>query len=203
MFCKKQLGAVHVVAGHDYHFGYKGQGDVTCLQTWCASHGIGCDIIGRVELHDITVSSTHIRNLIQHGKMAEAVEFLGHPHILSGEVVHGKQLGRTIGVPTANLILPPQVLVPAYGVYATRVHLRAGTYLAVTNVGVRPTVDTSQQVTVEPWILDYSGHLYGQHIAVEFYTLLRGERKFSTLDELKVEILHNAEQTRSFFAAHG
>ena len=100
-------------------------------------------------------------------------------------MVHGRALGRTIGIPTANLLVPENVLVPAFGVYATKVALPDGSEkLAVTNVGVRPTVDDSQTVTVEPWILDYSGDLYGQNIRVDFYKRLRGEKKFSGLEAL-------------------
>jgi len=131
--------------------------------------------------------------------MEEAHRFLGHPHVLSGPVVGGQQLGRTIGVPTANLIIPEGVVVPAYGVYATRVIMGQGIYLAVTNVGVRPTVDDGRGVTVEPWILDFEGDLYGQNIHLEFYKQLRGERKFDSLAELKEEICRNAEQTRAYF----
>ncbi len=199
----EQMGAIHVVAGHDYHFGYKGEGNVDRLREICGEVGIGCTIIGRVELEGITVSSTYIRGLITDGEMKRACRFLGHPHLMSGPVVHGKQLGRTLGTPTANLIVPSNVLVPAFGVYATQVRVAGGTHLAVTNVGVRRTVDDSRQVTVEPWILDFAGDLYGQHMEVEFYTRLRGERKFDSLDALRDEILRNADQTRAYFAQGG
>lgn len=197
---KERFGAVHVVAGHDYRFGYKGQGDTEKLSALCRELGIGCDIIGRMELEGITVSSTHIRALIMAGEMEEAVRFLGHPHVLSGRVVNGRRLGRTIGIPTANLIIPEQVAVPGFGVYATRVVTGQGNYMAVTNVGVRPTVADERGVTVEPWILDFDGDLYGQTIRVEFYRKLRGERKFDSLDQLRQEILRNGEQTRAYFA---
>ena len=195
----EQFGCIHVVAGHDYRFGYKGEGNPEKLKALCTELGIGCDIIDKVELDGITVSSTHIRSLIEAGEMEEAHRFLGHPHVLSGPVVGGQQLGRTIGVPTANLIVPEGVVVPAYGVYATRVIMGQGIYLAVTNVGVRPTVDDGRGVTVEPWILDFEGDLYGQNIHLEFYKQLRGERKFASLAELKEEICRNAEQTRAYF----
>lgn len=196
---RDRFHAVHVVAGHDYHFGYKGQGNAERLTEFCARLGIGCDIISRVELNGITVSSTHIRSLIEQGDLEEARHFLGHPHILSGTVVHGRQLGRTMGIPTSNLVVPNGVLVPAFGVYATRVVLPEGVWPAVTNVGVRPTVDSDGRVTVEPWILDYSGDLYGRPIRVEFYKQLRPERKFGSIDELKAAILRNAEETRAYF----
>lgn len=196
---RDRFRAVHVVAGHDYRFGYRGEGDPQKLARLCAELGIGCDIIGKVELEGITVSSTHIRSLLEQGRMEEAVRFLGHPHILSGTVMHGRQLGRTIGIPTSNLWLPEGVLTPAFGVYVTRAVTPEGSFPAVTNVGVRPTVDSDGRVTVEPWILDYSGDLYGKTIRVEFYQRLRGERKFAGLEELKAEILRNAEQTRAYF----
>ncbi len=197
----QQMGAIHVVAGHDYHFGYKGEGNVDRLREICGEMGIGCTIIPPVQMDGITVSSTYIRGLISQGDMDRACEFLGHPHLITGTVVHGKQLGRTLGTPTANLVLPPNVLVPAFGVYATRVRVGGASYEAVTNVGVRPTVDDDHRVTVEPWILDFDGDLYGQYMEVELYTHLRGERKFDGLDALRGEILRNADQTRAFFAA--
>ena len=134
---------------------------------------------------------------LEQGEMQEAMRFLGHPHCLSGEVVHGRQLGRTIGVPTANLLIPEGVLTPAFGVYATKVILPDGSEkLAVTNVGVRPTVGESNLVTVEPWILGFEGDLYGQHIRVDFYQRLRGEKRFDGLTALQQEIFANAQETR-------
>lgn len=196
----KRYGAAHLVAGHDFHFGRRGEGNPERLCALCAQLGLGCDIIGKVELDGVTVSSTYIRELIQSGDMERAARFLGHPHAVSGPVVHGKQLGRTIGIPTSNLIIPEGVLTPAFGVYATQVHTGQGTFLGVTNVGVRPTVEDTDRVTVEPWILDFSGDLYSQTIRVDFYKQLRGERKFPSIDALKAAILENAGQTRTYFA---
>ena len=199
-YLAEELGAVHVVAGHDFHFGYRGEGNPARLQQLCAELGIGCDIIHKVELDGITVSSTYIRTLVAQGEMGRAMEFLGHPHVFTGEVVHGKQLGRTIGFPTANLILPPEIIVPAHGVYATKVVTPDGeSHMAVTNVGRRPTIDDGDQITVEPWILDFDGDLYGQPIRVEFYEHLRGEQKFGSLEELTAMVHRNGEQTRAYF----
>ena len=196
----KEYGAVHLVAGHDNHFGRKGEGDSARLQTLCGELGLGCDIIGEVMLDGIIISSTHIRTLIQAGDMEGAARFLGHPHVLTGPVVHGKQLGRTIGIPTSNLMVPEGVLMPAFGVYATKVRVGERDYMAVTNVGVRPTVDDhSHRVTVEPWILDFDGDLYGREIRVEFYKQLRRERKFGSIEELRAAILKNADETREYF----
>ena len=133
--------------------------------------------------------------------MEEAARFLGHPHVLSGTVVHGRGLGRTLGTPTANLPVRPGIIVPAFGVYASRVILPDGeTHPAVTNVGVRPTVDRETAlVTVEPWILDYRGDLYGATVHLALYKRLRPERKFDSVEELRAAILHNAEETRAYF----
>jgi len=130
--------------------------------------------------------------------MAEAVRCLGHPHVLTGPVVSGRHLGRTIGIPTANLALPPQLLCPRHGVYAALACFDGRRLPAVVNIGSRPTVGGTH-VTVEPWILDFDGDLYGRTLRLEFYTFLRPERKFDSLDELRAAILHNAEQTREFF----
>lgn len=197
----KELGVVHVVAGHDFHFGYQGKGTPQRLQETCAALGVGCDIIGRVELEGITVSSTYIRSLITQGEMDQAVEFLGHPHVLTNQVTHGKRIGTSsLGFPTVNLQVPPSVIVPAFGVYATQVLAEGQRYAAVTNVGVRPTVpDSDGHVTVEGFILDFHGDLYGQELRMEFYHRIRGERKFPSFQALSEEIRRNAQQTRTFF----
>ncbi len=200
-YLQKELDVIHVVAGHDFHFGYKGEGSPRRLAEKCAQLGMGCDVIPKVEIDGVTVSSTYIRTLVQEGKMERARWFLGHPHILSGPVVHGSELGRTLGTPTANLLVRPGIIAPGFGVYASRVRLPDGERLAVTNVGVRPTVSRDRTVvTVEPWILDYQGDLYGQDIRVEFYARLRPEKKFPSVQALREAILENARQTRDYFA---
>ena len=195
------LGAVHLVAGHDYHFGYKGEGNPQRLQQTCQALGIGCDIIPKVEQEGITVSSTYIRTLIAQGEVERADQFLGHPHTLTNRVAHGKKIGTTtLGFPTVNLLIPQGVIVPAFGVYATRVWFDGQCRCAVTNVGVRPTVeDNDGHVTVEGFILDFDGDLYGHEIRMEFYKYLRPEQKFASMQALADEIRHNAQQTRDYF----
>lgn len=199
----KQLGVVHVVAGHDFHFGYMGKGNPERLRAKCAELGLGCDIVGRVEQDGITISSTYIRTLVAQGEMERATEFLGHPHTLTNRVAHGKRIGgSTLGFPTVNLQVPPGVIVPAFGVYATRVWFDGQCRCAVTNVGVRPTVqDNDNRVTVEGFILDFDGDLYGHEVRMEFFRHLRPEQKFPSLQVLSDEIRRNAEQTREYFRA--
>ena len=199
-----RYGAVHLVAGHDHHFGHKNQGSPELLREKCAELGLGCDIIPAVTIGGITVSSTHIRKLLEEGDVETARAFLGHPHVLTQTVGHGRQLGRTIGIPTANLVAPPHVLLPKRGVYAAKITLPDGrAFGGVTNVGVRPTVNNGQDVTVEPWILDFDGDLYGQAIRVEFFRRLRDERKFESLDALRSQIETDAVKTRKAYPEMG
>lgn len=200
-YLQKELGCVHVVAGHDFHFGYMGKGNPQRLQEKCRELGMGCDIIQKVEQDGITISSTYIRTLIAQGEMERANQFLGHPHTLTNRVAHGKKIGTTtLGFPTVNLLIPQGVIVPAYGVYATRVWFDGQCRCAVTNVGVRPTVeDNDGHVTVEGFILDFDGDLYGHEIRMEFYKYLRPEQKFASMQALADEIRRNAQQTRDYF----
>ena len=145
-----------------------------------------------------STASTYIRSLLEAGDLDRARRFLGHPHQFTGTVVSGAHLGRTWGIPTANLELPPELLLPPKGVYACRARTPEGTYLAVTNIGTRPTVN-GHGLTIEPWLLDYTGDLYGQPVTLELWHFLRGERRFPSLEALQDEIRRNASQTRAFF----
>ena len=195
--------AVHLVAGHDHHFGHKNQGSPELLVEKCAELGLGCDIIPKVELDGITVSSTYIRSLVGMGQMARAERYLGHPHVLTQEVRHGRRIGHTIGVPTINLVVPPHVLVPSHGVYVTRVFLPDGeSYPAVTNVGTRPTVNNGTDITVEPWLLGFDGDLYGARVRVEFHKRLRDEIRFDSLDALRDQIQKDAKATMEYVENH-
>ena len=193
-------GAIHLVVGHDHHFGYRGEGTPEKLKALCGELGLGCDIIPKVERDHVTISSTYIRTLIAQGELELANGFLGHPHTLTDTVAHGKKLGSTLGFPTVNLRFQPGVLVPAHGVYAAKVYFENGdSRMAVTNIGVRPTVDDGDRVTVEGFILDFDGDLYGKTVRMELYKRLRGEEKFPSLEALRAEVLRNAEQTRAYF----
>ena len=191
-------GAAGFVCGSDYRFGSRGEGTAEKLKDYCLAHGLSCSVVGDRTLDGIRVSSTHIRTLLEAGDVEQANRFLGHPHMLSGTVVSGRKLGRTIGVPTANLRLSGESVELPYGVYACRAWVDGRQCLAVTNIGCRPTVG-GRHVTVEPWLLDFDGNLYEKTLVLEFHRFLRPERKFESLEELKTEIQKNAAQTRKFF----
>lgn len=192
-----EMGAAGFVCGDDFRFGCRGQGSSEKLQGFCREYGLPCIIVPEQTVDGIRVSSTYIRQQLETGDMATAVKFLGHPHFLTGTVVPGKQLGRRLGIPTANLHLPQALTVPKFGVYACLCRIDGTAYPAVTNIGIRPTVEGTG-ITVEPWILDYSGDLYGRSITLEFHYFLRPEQKFDSLDALKAEIHRNAEETRRY-----
>ena len=191
-------GAVGFVCGDDFRFGRRGEGNGRRLAEFCAERGLPCVIVPEQTVDGKRISSTYIRRQIECGDMETAKRFLGHPHIVSGVVVPGKQLGRTLGIPTANIRLEAELVVPRFGVYACRIHLDGKDYAAVTNVGTRPTV-SGVGVTVEPWILDFDGDLYGQEITLEFHRFLRPETRFDGLDALKAQICRDAQATREYF----
>ena len=195
---RRDLRAEGIVCGNDFCFGYKGEGTPEKLQQACEEAGIPCRVIPEQTVHGVRISSTYIRALLEQGDMEEAEAFLGHPHVLTGCVIHGRQLGRTMGIPTANLELSEDLVVPKFGVYACRALVQGKWYPAVTNIGVRPTV-SGQGITVEPWILRFEGDLYDSQITLEFYKFLRPEQKFPSLQALQEEIRRNAEQTLAFF----
>ena len=188
-------GAVGFVCGYDFRFGKNGEGNAEKLAAFADAQGLACTIMPEQTMDGEKISSTRIRELLEQGDVEKAMRLLGHPHILSGAVVSGRKLGRTIGIPTANLELPEELVKPTFGVYACKVRVDGRYYVAVTNIGTRPTVN-GQYVTVEPWILDFDGDLYGREITLEFHKFLRPERKFDSLEELKNQIQKDAQQTR-------
>lgn len=191
-------GAAGFVCGSDFRFGSGGLGTAKKLEAFCKKRNLPYAIVPQQIIDGIRVSSTYIRELIEAGEMEKANAFLGHPHILSGEVVHGRGLGHTIGIPTANLHIPEGIICPKHGVYACKAIVDGNVYLAVTNVGTRPTVEGTH-ITVEPWLLDFAGDIYGKQLQLQFYKFLRPERKFNSLAELQGEIQKNGEETRKFF----
>lgn len=186
-------GAAGFICGEDFRFGNYGTGTAECLTTFCAERNLPCVIVPEQTMDGEKISSTHIRALLEAGDVENANRLLGHPHIFTGTVVNGRHLGRTIGIPTANLHLPESLLTPAFGVYACTVQIDGHTHVAVTNIGTRPTV-SGEGVTVEPWILDFDGDLYGKELTLQFHKFLRPEQKFANLGELKARIQEDAAE---------
>ena len=190
--------AAGFVCGEDYRFGHSGEGNSEKLFAFAKERSLPCIVVPALTMDGEKISSTRIRALLEVGKVAEANRLLGHPHVLTGTVVSGRKLGRTIGIPTANLQLPDALLTPKFGVYACEAFVDGNRYLAVTNIGTRPTVN-GHHVTVEPWLLDFYGDLYGKTLTLHFHEFLRPEQKFENLDALRTEILKNEAQVRKIF----
>jgi len=195
----KDFGARGLVCGHDFRFGHKGEGTPEKLKEFCSKNGLPCAVIQEIQIEGETASSTLIRRLITQGDMEKAVRFLGHPHLLTGVVEGGKHRGHTWGIPTANIPFPKDIAVPQFGVYATTATVEGKTYLAVTNVGVHPTVGEMPAPVAEAWLLDFEGDLYGKEISLRFYHRIREERKFPSVEEMAAEIRRNAQEVRKYF----
>lgn len=186
------------VCGYDCRFGRGAEGSPERLQAFCEENGLGCEVVPAVALDGITVSSTHLRQLVAQGDVAQAARFYGHAHTLSGEVVPGRQLGRTLGTPTANIAAAPGVLLPQNGVYAVKASIDGTEHIGVCNIGTRPTVN-GKDVTVEVWLPDEKNDLYGKSVQIDFFKKLRDERKFPSLDALREQILLDAANAKAYF----
>ncbi len=198
-------GAVAVVEGPDFRFGRDRAGDIDLLRTLSQSHGFDVEIVEPVEtaLNDqllATVSSSLVRTLLTHGRVADAARCLGRPYDIEGVVTRGEQRGRTIGVPTANLdpAALDGVAVPGNGVYAGRVTLPDGmTHAAAISVGPKPTFNGRQRV-VEAHLLDCDADLYDRPIRVKFEKWLRDQQPFPGIDALKAQLARDIDATRAW-----
>ena len=191
-----------VIVGEDFHFGHKRGGNVQLLREMALQHDyevLPVRLIARADGVDEPVSSTAIRRTLAGGDVRRAAEMLGRDHEVRGVVGPGDQRGRTIGFPTANVQVDASMCLPADGVYAALVTLSDGTCrAAAVNLGRRPTFhEHADHSLLEAHLLDFSGDLYGQHLRVAFHAFLRGERKFSGIDELKAQLALDIEHARA------
>ena len=182
------LQAKVVVTGEDFRFGKDRAGDVVLLQSFSKQFGYETICVPKVELDGVRVSSTRIRGLLAKGAVEEAGQLLGQPYFVQGEVVHGKKLGRTLGFPTINILPSADKLLPSYGVYITRTKLDGVWYRGITNVGVRPTVKDEKRVSVETYLAEYNGNLYGKTVTTEFLRFVRPEQKFDSVEALNTAV---------------
>jgi riboflavin kinase/FMN adenylyltransferase len=182
------IGTKTLVIGYDHRFGKNREGGFDYLVQNASRYGFGVEEISRQDIDHMAVSSSKIRKAIQDGDMTQAQHFLGRNYDLNGLVVKGKQIGRTIGFPTANIQVREQTkLVPQDGVYAVWVYYNAEKLRGMLNIGNRPTVDGTYK-TIEVNILDFNKEIYGENLKVEFVQKVRPEQKFNGLDALKAQI---------------
>lgn len=190
-------GAVHVTAGFDYSYGKFGEGTMETMP-YHARGRFTTSIVAEQTTDGEKVSSTRIRKLLGAGSVDLASELLGAPYVICGEVIHGDARGRTIGYPTANMVMDASYVMPRLGVYATRVHLKDGrSFSAMTNVGRRPTFYDTGDVSIESHLFDFSEDLYGQLLEIEWVRYLRDERAFDGLDSLVVQLKRDEAAARA------
>ncbi len=196
-----ELGCIGAVCGFNFRFGQRREGQPSMLKA--AFGEKSCVIVDKIQLDGVTVSSTKIREFISSGDMESANKFLGRPYFLNAPVTGGKKLGGSIGFPTANQRFHEKCIIPKHGIYATVCTTTDGVrHIGVSNVGIRPTItdgSDSHAVNCETYIIDFKGDIYGQNLKVEFYKLLREEKKFSSVEELRQAIDNDASSAVAFF----
>lgn len=182
-----KLGARKIIVGHDFTFARRKEGNTKLLKEMSFKYGFELEIVNPIKVNDIRVSSTYIRQLVAEGSVDKVNKYLGYHCEIKGNVIKGKQLGRTIGFPTANIEINDDLLIPNNGIYATKVYVHNDVYYGATNIGYNPTVN-GDKLSIETNILEFDEDIYGQVIKIEFLERIRDEKKFNSLEELKAQL---------------
>jgi len=191
----KAFGVRHIVVGDDFHFGHRAGGNFMALEEAGRKLGFGVSRCVTFEVDGRRVSSSWVRDDLANGELSRAAELLGRPYCIEGRIVRGRQLGRTIGFPTANIRLR-RLSAPLSGVYAVRLHGLGGAALpGMANLGTRPTVEGSEKL-LEVHLFDFDEDIYGRHVSVEFVDKLRDEQRFDSLDVLKAQLVKDEHVAR-------
>lgn len=191
-----QLKARAVITGENFAFGKGRRGDVNTLRAWGAARGVAIHTVPPLITEGEVCSSSAVRKALATGNMLHARALLGHPYRLAGRVMHGDKRGRTLGMPTVNISLPPGLRLPRHGIYATWVQVQEACYMGAASLGVRPTIGGQEQPSLEVHLLDFAGDLYGQRLSVSFIDWVRGEEKFPDLPTLAAAMQHDCQQVR-------
>lgn len=193
------LTVKYIVVGDDFRFGHNRAGDYNTLKQYADTYGYQVIVFSKIKEDGRDISSTFVREQISSGNIAKANHLLGYEFFIKSEVVHGKKIGRTIGIPTINMVLPSDKLLPPFGVYVTRVNVGEKWYMGVTNVGCKPTIGGDNPVGVETYIIDFCQDVYGQSILVQFLDFIRPEMKFSSIDELKEQMNEDIVRAQRYY----
>ncbi|MGB3551948.1 MAG: bifunctional riboflavin kinase/FAD synthetase [Candidatus Binatus sp.] len=198
-YLRAKIGVREVVVGHSVSFGHNRAGNAAMMVELGREFGFDTEVVGPIKIDGLEVSSTKVREAIAAGDLRGAARLLGRYHFLRGPVVRGRERGRTIGFPTANLASETECI-PPDGVYATRVILDDGAYPAITNIGMRPTFSETER-SIEAHIFDFTRDLYGTRIKLELVERIRAERKFDSADALKAQIALDLSKVREILSA--
>ena len=193
------LNMKYVVVGDDFRFGHKRAGDYHTLLQYEKEYGYKTIVLDKLKDSNRDISSTYVREKIADGNIRKANELLGYHYFIKSEILHGKKLGRRIGMPTINMILPEHKLLPPNGVYVTEVLVEGKKYMGVTNVGCKPTVSEEHIVGVETYIDNFNQDLYGEKIVVSFLEFIRPEMKFASIDELKSQMKSDIHVAKKYY----
>ncbi len=189
----KQMKAKFIAAGTDLSFGAKGAGNAQLLRELSPELGFEVKTIPKVCIEDVEVNSTYIREQVSAGNMEQVEKFLGMPYMVMGIVVHGNQIGRTLGFPTVNLLPKENKLLPPNGVYYSEVYYKGKRYRAISNVGYKPTVTNERVMGLETYLYDFNQEIYDEGIEVYLYAFKRPEQRFASLDALKAQLKQDIE----------
>lgn len=203
-FLVNQLKVKTLIIGYDHHFGKNREGDIELLKELAPVYEFEVIEIDAKEVDEVNVSSTKIRDALKEGDVELANSYLGEEFEINGKVVHGEKIGTKLGFPTANIDIESDIkLIPKQGVYASKTVLQNGeTYYSLLSIGERPTVDSSGKLSIETYLLDFDGNLYGDYVKIKLLKYLREEEKFDTLNEL-IQAMHKDEETlRNWISVH-
>lgn len=188
-----------IVAGEDFRFGHNRRGDYRMLQEYAGKLGYEVLILKKMKEDARDISSTFVREEIAAGNIEKANHLLGYRYFVKGMVKHGNQIGRTIGIPTINLIPPEEKLLPPFGVYVSEVAIGEARYQGVTNVGCKPTIEGNNPVGVETYLLDFHENVYDRIVTVEFISKIRAEHKFENIEALKEQMENDIAYAEAYF----
>lgn len=195
---KDKLGAKKIVVGSDFRFGKNRLGDTDLLKKRSEQYGYELVVVEKKIMYGEEISSTRIRELIKNGDVKTAGELLGRPFSIYGKIIHGRQLGRTIGLPTINQEIKAEKLLARFGVYVSDTELNGNVYRGLTNIGIKPTVADNDEVSVETWLIGMDEEVYGSFAKVNILDFVRDEKKFNSLSELKEQINIDIEKVRQY-----
>lgn len=193
-----QMATAYLCAGPDLSFGKGGAGNYALLAAYAETFGYQVELIDKVRVDGEEVSSTRVRRAVREGRMEDVCRMLGAPYSVGGSVVHGRALGRRLGMPTANLVPGQEKLLPPNGVYYSRVFVDGKGYRGISNVGCKPTVSDGRVMGVETYLYDFDGEIYGRDIKVELLSFRRAERDFESVEALQRQIAEDVEAGKNF-----
>ncbi|MBC5659773.1 bifunctional riboflavin kinase/FAD synthetase [Anaerosacchariphilus sp. NSJ-68] len=195
----KRLHVKYLAVGTDFHFGHNRKGSYRLLEEMSGECGFQVEVVEKACYQGEEISSSRIRRELEQGHMELVNQLLGYSYGVSGEVLHGRQIGRTLGLPTINLQPEARKLLPPNGVYATRTRIAGETFEGITNIGYKPTVGGETRKGVETYLFDLDRNLYGEQVTVSFYGFERPESKFASLEALKARIEQDVLWGRTYF----